>query len=107
MRLLREAGRRVPIPSEADITNAFARHPQRAVVAVAGTTREQLIYLNLGFRTGRIETVYLDELGVGRLIAALKALAPAKAGIAASPATLEADGQIEVQEGFLFPDNED
>jgi hypothetical protein len=107
MRQHREAGRRVRIPNEEDITNAFAMHPRRAVIAVAGTTRERLIYLNIGFRTGEIETVYLDERGVGRLIAALKALAPAKAGIAASPPTLEADGSIGVQEGSLFPDEEE
>ena len=101
MRQRREPGRRVPIPSGADITIAFAMHPRRAVVAVAGTTRGQLIYLNLGFRTGHTETVYLDDAGAGRLIAALKTLVPAKAGIAASPAILEADESIAVQEGFL------
>ena len=104
MRQQREMGRRVPIPSEEDITNAFAMHPRRAVVAVAGTTRGQLIYLNIAFRNGDIETVYLDERGAGRLIAALKALAPTKVGIAASPAILEDDESIGVQEGFLFPE---
>jgi hypothetical protein len=107
MQLQREAGRRVRIPDEEGITSAFAMHPRRAVIAVAGTTRGQLIYLNIGFRSGDIETVYLDERGVGRLIAALKALAPTKAGIAATPVTLEDDGSIGVQEGFLFPEEDE
>jgi len=106
MRFQRENDRHVRVPSDDDMTSAYAMHPQRVVVAVAGTRVEQLIYLNLGFRTGRIETVYLDERGVGHLIAALKALAPAKAETAASPATLEADGRIGVQQGLLILDIE-
>jgi hypothetical protein len=98
---MRSEPRRVPIPTEMDITRAFATHPRRGVVAVAGTTRGQLIYLNLGFRTGHIETVYLDAIGAGHLIAVLKALAPTKAGIAASPVTLAADGESEAQAGVV------
>jgi hypothetical protein len=103
MHQIREPGRRVPIPDDAAISLTFA-NPKRGLVAVAGTTREQLIYLNIAFRNGDIRTVYLDENGAGRLLAALKALVPAKAGIAASPAILEGDGLIAVQEGFLPSD---
>src|ERR1700730_8731292 len=98
---MRSEPRRVPIPTEMDITRAFADHPKRAFVAVAGKTREQLIYLNIAFRSGDIETLYLDELGDGYLIQVLKALAPAKAGIAASPVTLAADEEREAQAGIL------
>ena len=98
---MRSEPRRVPIPTERDITRAFATHPQRGVVAVAGTTKGQLIFLNLGLRSGRIETVYLDAIGAGHLIAVLKALAPTKAGIAASPVTLAADGESEARVGVM------
>jgi hypothetical protein len=98
---MRSEPRHVPIPTEEDITRAIATHPQRGVVAVAGTTKAQLIYLNLGLRTGRIETVYLDAIGAGHLIAVLKALVPTKAGIAASPVTVAIDGESEAQAGEL------
>lgn len=96
---------RVRVPDDNDINRVFL-DAKRGFVAVAGTTKGQLIYLNIAFRSGDIDTVYLDERGAGRLIAALKALAPAKAGIAASRATLASDGETEVQEGVLRDDED-
>lgn len=102
---MRDTRKPVPIPDDSQISLAMTT-PAKGLVAVAGTRKEQLIFLNIAYRNGDIETVYLDDNGAARLIAALKALAPTSAGIAASRPILGGDGSIEVQEGFL-PDIED
>ena len=85
--------RRVPLPTNAEFTEAFALN--RAITACSGAPFLAWKAMNIAFRNDDISTVYLDETGALTLRDALVALFPSIESAPASRAIKLPDGAVQ------------
>jgi hypothetical protein len=78
-------------PIEAEIV---ATTNDTKIVAVGGASRGSTIYLRFAFHTGDTEIVWLDELGLVRLLNVLKALFPRYEAMGASRVVHDGSGLV-------------